>query len=239
METKVQKLIQILPKAVGEVLLIVTGILIAQGLSNWNTNRVSRNEETKMLFDLKAELAVDTSSINNHIFGLAENVQYSERLLKLIEQKVDYNDSLANYFSMGTQLYIFAESKSAYQTLLARGLDRISNDKIRNCIVSIYNGAYETLKLCSTGVYLKYADANNFYLEHFDKVGSEYIDSTGNFVFVGMKPHDFKALTSNKKYLTILSTTIQQKRVMQYVLENTKKEAKELIALIANEVENR
>lgn len=42
--------------ALGEILLVVMGILIALQLNNWNTDRIDRHREQKLLLDFKNEL---------------------------------------------------------------------------------------------------------------------------------------------------------------------------------------
>jgi len=44
--------------AIGEIILVVLGILIALSINNWNENRKSRNEEAKILIALKADFKV-------------------------------------------------------------------------------------------------------------------------------------------------------------------------------------
>ena len=45
--------------AIGEILLVVVGILIALQINNWNTNQTNRHTETEYLHRLKNELKQD------------------------------------------------------------------------------------------------------------------------------------------------------------------------------------
>ena len=49
--------------AVGEIVLVVIGILIALSINNWNENRKNRIEEAKMLHSFREVLQNDLSSI--------------------------------------------------------------------------------------------------------------------------------------------------------------------------------
>ena len=62
-------------RPVAEVLIIVTGVLIALGLDNWNDNRIERNLETQYLARLLEEVSI--------------NVRVGEQIIELANQQID------------------------------------------------------------------------------------------------------------------------------------------------------
>ena len=50
--------------AVGEILLVVIGILIALQVNNWNEERNQRQVELKYFYNLKNDLLADNESLN-------------------------------------------------------------------------------------------------------------------------------------------------------------------------------
>lgn len=70
--------------AIGEIILVVIGILIALQINNWNENRKKNIEETKILINLKNEIINNqeelTATIENHKFVL-EKVDELSRLM--------------------------------------------------------------------------------------------------------------------------------------------------------------
>ena len=50
--------------AVGEIILVVIGILIALSINNWNEQRKQNNEEIYILNQLKVEFKADSIKIN-------------------------------------------------------------------------------------------------------------------------------------------------------------------------------
>ena len=50
--------------AIGEIVLVVIGILVALQVNNWNENRFKLNESIKLLKSLKSDLEVDTIYFN-------------------------------------------------------------------------------------------------------------------------------------------------------------------------------
>ena len=53
--------------AIGEIILVVIGILIALQVSNWNSQRINANSEQIILQDLNIELKRNISSLENII----------------------------------------------------------------------------------------------------------------------------------------------------------------------------
>ena len=108
--------------AVGEILLIVIGILIALQIQNWNQKRLDRIEERYLLIELKDNLNQE-----------AERLEYGIEMQK--EQIEDFQ-GIRNFF----------QTPSIAPEQLEENLKWINNDFAFNPITS----AYETMK--STGI---------------------------------------------------------------------------------------
>ena len=81
--------------AIGEILLVVIGILIALQINNWNQNRLNRAEEQNYYKNIKRQLIED----KNGILG-----------------SMDYNNSFLEQFKYATSL-IENNDRSAIDTL--------------------------------------------------------------------------------------------------------------------------
>jgi Family of unknown function (DUF6090) len=73
--------------AIGEIILVVIGILIALQINNWNENRLNKIEATNYLKQIKAELVLDVANFKKDI---ADIQKYTEYLDKVSEGK--YNE---------------------------------------------------------------------------------------------------------------------------------------------------
>lgn len=125
--------------AIGEIVLVVIGILIALSLNNWNEGRKGRVYENKALKEIS--VALKTDSIVNK--GIQERVQKRDTAINnilsylktgatnadsmLIENLKDSNTGIKLSFNGG-----------AYEALKSKGLEYISNDSLRNLIVVTY-----------------------------------------------------------------------------------------------------
>lgn len=133
--------------ATGEVLLVVIGILIAFQVNNWNEQRKNRMYEVTMLEEVQRELINDSENIKNLIPYL-KSVQHSFRELAVMKNDHDHNlDSLDIHLlrvrGYGITLKV---NKSPFEAIKSAGLDRISNQDIRNNLSSLYGYHIESIE---------------------------------------------------------------------------------------------
>ena len=131
--------------AIGEVVLVVVGILIALSINNWNEGRKTKAIEIKVLTDIKKALISD---LDNQFTYQLERIQnfksHSATILELIEQKSPYDDSLNIRFEVLTSAgrTYWSPQITAYKQLESKGLDLIRNDSLQLAILNIYNHQY-------------------------------------------------------------------------------------------------
>jgi len=72
--------------AVGEILLVVIGILIALQINNWNENRLDRKKELEYLGSMISDLQADARSIDWAVQGNTHLISELNELLSLLSQ---------------------------------------------------------------------------------------------------------------------------------------------------------
>jgi hypothetical protein len=126
--------------AIGEIILVVIGILIALQVNNWNEQRKERNFELKMLKEIRYELIKDTIYFNAllklRVRRLGATVDTINSFLK--NGKTE-NDSILKYWGELGLGYRYVYHKGAFESLKSVGLDKISNDSIRAELASLYD----------------------------------------------------------------------------------------------------
>jgi len=113
--------------AIGEILLVVIGILIALQINNWNEQKKIRAYELTMLQEVNESLKSDLEFLNTNIPYL-ENAQYSFFALALIKNDpASPTDSLVFHLKR-IQEYgmIFTINTSPYEAIKSGGIDKIS-----------------------------------------------------------------------------------------------------------------
>ena len=111
--------------AVGEIVLVVIGILIALSINNWNENRKERQEETAILTALEADLIESKKRLNSTLKQQNKVIKNNALMLDILEHKVDVNehlDSIGEIFNWGFLVFHRAEPVTgAYDAMTGAG----------------------------------------------------------------------------------------------------------------------
>lgn len=133
--------------AVGEIILVVIGILIALQIDNWNEERKQRETEIHYLNNLKTDLQLNIAELDDYIAYRSSEVEAATRVLEHFEGKplinlVDFTYDIVNVY--GWQR--FNQQDNTFQELVNSGnLALISNDSIKNGLLNL-QAAYTKLK---------------------------------------------------------------------------------------------
>ena len=71
--------------AIGEIVLVVIGILIALQINNWNENRKSNTKEKNLLIELKTNLQTNVKNLNTDIVKQVQSAKIIHLLLVELE----------------------------------------------------------------------------------------------------------------------------------------------------------
>lgn len=88
-----QRLKQYIPYAIGEILLVVIGILIALQLNNWNENRKNDVKTDKLHQQLYQELSTAQAYLTKRAEYLSAYAEYQESIIR-DWQRITYQDAL-------------------------------------------------------------------------------------------------------------------------------------------------
>ncbi len=127
--------------AIGEIVLVVIGILIALKINNWNTIKNNRDFELTMLKEINVALNKDYNFFNEHLihFRNKTEIEAIEFFDKAIIYKNVQEDSLDYHFNrldFGLQV---TYNRGPYDALKASGIDKVTNDSLRNKLIYFYD----------------------------------------------------------------------------------------------------
>ncbi|MCA0154405.1 DUF6090 family protein [Winogradskyella vincentii] len=113
--------------AIGEILLVVIGILIALQINNWNENRKERLQEQELLVQLQSEFTSNLEQLDQKIQMRERMISSSLKLLQYIDRpQTRNNDSIL---------------KHAGQIVIAPTFDPIVNDIISSGRIQLLQNA--------------------------------------------------------------------------------------------------
>jgi hypothetical protein len=126
--------------AIGEILLIVIGILIALSINNWNTNIKKKEYEQFYIQGIINDIELDILNLNSRITIDSLKVKSGKYLLNHFKNPKQKNDSLLlNHFSNTIPSTGYNLTDNVFEDLKASGrLNYISNDALRKKIQDYY-----------------------------------------------------------------------------------------------------
>tara|TARA_R110001632_G_scaffold47551_2_gene120430 strand:- start:175 stop:972 length:798 start_codon:yes stop_codon:yes gene_type:complete len=127
--------------AIGEIILVVIGILIAVSINNWNLNRINSNLESqyyiRLLEDLKEEKAILQATINYS----TQVLEHAQKAMLIFENPDKIHDPIESLVALyqASQLQTPTSAKSTYQELIASGqINLIKNDSVKTSLIRYY-----------------------------------------------------------------------------------------------------
>ncbi len=128
--------------ALGEILLIVIGILIALQINNHNEITITRAKELVYLRNINLDLAQSIESLEAFIATREDTIKSAEILIEYFDgtRQVDLNDFNRHNLTVAVW-YPFKPHNNTYQELINSGnLALISNIRIRNMLQDMQTG---------------------------------------------------------------------------------------------------
>lgn len=103
--------------AIGEIALLVIGILIALQINNWNEER-KRNDSIKdHLYILHQNLVEDQILLYELRAGMINNFNYADSLLMFFKTLIPYDSNTTKYLSKSLIEHLFRPNTNAFETI--------------------------------------------------------------------------------------------------------------------------
>ena len=131
--------------AIGEILLVVIGILIALQVNNWNESRKMKINEQAYLLSLKEDLQEDIAFNKRNVLSRFEKKVEALKIGKAYYQgNYQFQDTVLFLNTLGYGgvfgRVVWAFKKNTYNQLLNTGqFKEIENDSLRAVIIDYYN----------------------------------------------------------------------------------------------------
>ncbi|HAT63664.1 MAG TPA: hypothetical protein DCS66_03545 [Flavobacteriaceae bacterium] len=216
--------------AIGEIVLVVIGILIALQINNWNESRKQEVEQIKLLQNFKNSIVSDIESFDHYIeeYGTIHN---SINIIQNhLNDDLPFSTSLNFHFLNSTAYWAQRIDQGVFSTLSSTDLSIISNDSLKKEIVSYYTFA-------KTNFDMKMAKYSKIIDNASENLFSTRFDGLWNTTESAMIPHDFEALKKDKEYKYFINSLNQQIFwLVEEPLTNADKKAKNLLQLIDEEL---
>jgi hypothetical protein len=218
--------------AIGEIILVVIGILIALSINNWNENRKLHNEELNLLSDIKTNLLSTNTTFKNNILDNQKDILQYEKIEYYLDNNLKYNVELDSAFGVLTFWNTPYITSSAYNTLQTKGLDLVKNKQLRQEIVDMYEVQLRSLiNDYDKSEWNISETVTPFFSKHIRRLHKESLRLS--------RPDDFENLKRNPEFHNILSMIIRQRKRGQQFFGEAMIKMQKLIDNIETEINSR
>jgi len=141
--------------ALGEIILVTIGILIALQVNNWNENLKTRSFEQEILTLIDQNLSRDSVLIAVELQNAIQANQKIDSILHQVDEGI-FNEKLNLLMGKVVTFERFKSQSSGFEVLKSRGIDAISDKNLQVDLITYYD---ETL----FKLYQALLDVENFF----------------------------------------------------------------------------
>ena len=225
--------------AIGEIVLVVIGILIALQINNWNENRKINKEELQLIESLHKEFTYNKNELERSIKRaqliqkrcetILNNTGNREMKLSKIE-----SDSLINWGL--TSIITYDPSNGILENIISSGkIQIIKNEKLKN-LLSSWNGFLNDVKEDETWA----VNERNQFIFPFLYKNSNYISITNggkqNSQIASGFDADYKEVYKLLEFENLVNSQRIWNRKNERNYKNLKRSIDEIIALCQQEI---
>ena len=125
--------------AIGEIILVMIGILLALQVNNWNENRKNKISESEYYCKILADFKLDRQNIAELYKASEYKIETSKRLLLDLERKDKTKSYLINNYLQALRTNAFVPSKVTITDIISSGkLNLLTNDSLKNNVIRYY-----------------------------------------------------------------------------------------------------
>lgn len=131
--------------AIGEIVLVVVGILIALQINNWNEARKRTRVEINTLTDLKTDLQENINNLEQGILTTKKSLKENLELINRIQSKSQFDKSLPMEYGVFLGVWEPDFIYASFENLKSVGVSLISNKSLRKKIIDAFEIKMEIL----------------------------------------------------------------------------------------------
>ena len=132
--------------AVGEILLVMIGILLALQVNNWNEERKKEAIEKDLLVGIKENILGNIDYINEEIQRNRRLMNSAEVALIALDNDLPHHDSLDVHFARSSRIWRISFPRASFETLKSEGLRLVDSKELREQIINLFEKDYISLE---------------------------------------------------------------------------------------------
>lgn len=128
--------------AIGEIALVMIGILLALQVNNWNESKKESKIRKNYYEQILQDLAKDTTQINKELALVDSNIIFYENYKENLPEKETISLVLREFGKFDWTYNIITFNTNTTESLLSTGDIKLMPDKIRNALLDLKNSQH-------------------------------------------------------------------------------------------------
>ena len=134
--------------AIGEIVLVVIGILIALSINNWNENRKSKRVADEIYRNLQTSLVQDSTEVQRIIKLNTKSLEVQKALILNEEnqESIEFDENNLNelFGDIINGIFSFFPKNGIYNSIVSNnGMDLLKSKQIKASLINLYDHQYE------------------------------------------------------------------------------------------------
>jgi len=134
--------------ALGEIVLVVIGILIALSINNWNENRKSKRVVNEIYLNLQNSLVQDSTEVQRTIKSHNKSLKVQKELIlkQVSQESIEFEENNLNQLIADIQIGVFSffPKTGIYNSIVSNnGMDLLKSTKIKASLINLYDHQYK------------------------------------------------------------------------------------------------
>ena len=189
--------------AIGEIALVMIGILLALQVNTWNENRKATAQEIKILKELKNDLEANLAEVEDTYNITNDRQNYSALILDYLETSKPVDDSLKIAFEYISNDGLFNNANTAYEYIKSQGVNVLSNDSLRIRISDMYEKQFSNIITRETRNWKLVDEELQPLLDKYLKASSP-IETRITYNSIINTPKDIQSLRENEAFKNVI-----------------------------------
>lgn len=213
--------------ALGEITLVVIGILIALQINNWNEWRKDRKVEQVVLEDIRDNIIRNNQLIETALEKFHQINQSTKIVKNAIKRKSPYSDSLKVHFYQSIKHggFLLRLNSDGYESLRNIGFSIIQNEELKDQILSLFEVSYSNYEIELQWGNSVYSGGYGWWKEYFYMLEGE--------LFV---PIDYNRILTAENLLSDLDELAEVRATIQNEIEACYAHNQAVLQLIIDEL---
>ena len=222
--------------AVGEIALVVIGILIALSINNWNDGRKVNKKESLILNELLNSINKDLKAYEDFLIPRIEKKESGLDSLQayMFDKKIIQDSLFLDFYANLKQDVYMRFDNGPFEALKSNGLDIISNNSLRTTINNAYTTELPLYTFFSNDLYDETKPEISELQHKFIKLKQVFHKDGRKHIHFDLKVHD---ILNNQDFLWVFD--IERRKYQEYKsrLKQIKTTLLELKTMIESELE--